>query len=127
MRLSDLADEETIKKCAEEFEVFPAGEKAVDGPLLRHIADESADNIRFANRIVTQDASRARRRRQQRDERPERGAFPRPIRPQQTENLACINLKRQLGDGCMAIIGFREPGHLDRNGAIHQPQPFAPD
>ncbi len=37
---------------AKEFEVFSAGEKAVNGPFLRHVTDQAPDDIRLAHRIV---------------------------------------------------------------------------
>ena len=44
---------------AEKFEVFPTGEKTIDGPFLRYVADELPDDIRLANRVVAQDAGRS--------------------------------------------------------------------
>ena len=36
----------------EEFKVFAPGEKAIDRPLLRHVADQMPDNIRVLHRIM---------------------------------------------------------------------------
>src|SRR5262249_856683 len=106
--------------------MLAAGQKAVDRPLLRHVADELPDQIRFLHRIVPQHSRRAGRWMKQGDQDPERGALACPVGPKQTEAFSSVHVKGKVYDSLLPVIVLGKARDFDGDRPIHYPQPFAP-
>ena len=106
--------------------MFSAGKKPIDRPFLRYVAEQLPDTIGIADTIEAEDGCTSGRRREKRDQRAERGALTRAVRPQKAEDFTGLDLEGKIPDGVMAVVGFGQMGDIDGDGPIHHPQPFAP-
>src|SRR5207245_142999 len=98
--LEQLADARTELRArhavdaALEHQVLPPGRLPVDAGVLRDVADRAADAVRVTNDILTGDERVARVGSRQGRERPHRCRLARAVRPEQAEDLAFADGKR---------------------------------
>ena len=88
--LAALAD---VIERAEQLEMFAAGEKPVDRPLLRHVPDQPAHGIGIAHDVAPENGRGPGRGGEQRDQRAQRGALPGPVRTEQAEDFTLVDLE----------------------------------
>ena len=94
----------------EKFEMFPSGEKPIDGPFLRHIPDRLPDTVRILDRIQSENRRRAGRRMEQGDQNAKGGTLPCAVWSEQAENFSRIDLERQVIHGLRPYRTFSRDG-----------------
>ncbi len=97
-----------------EQQVLVAGEIAVGGEKLGHIADAGADLPGFASQIATGDAGVPARRRQECRQHLDQRRLARTVRADQAENLARADLEVDMVHGNLPIEGLGQGRRLDQ-------------
>ena len=101
-----------------------AGQAVVQVELAGQVADAPVDRDRVDGRLDAEDLGPPRGRPDEVEQDAHRRRLPRPVGPEEPEDLALLDVEVQLDDAPMGAVGLRQPFGLDDRG--HRVAPFLP-
>jgi len=102
-----------VVQAGEPRDVLAAGQGALDGELLRDIAEQPADHHRLPAHVQPEDVDRAFLQGKQRVEQPDGGRLARAVRAEQPEHLTALHGEVQIVDGPMRAESVGHARKLD--------------
>ena len=97
----------------DEFKILAHGKILVEAEVLRHVANARLDLRRFSADVVTEAGAAAFVGREQAAQHADGGGLARPIRPEEAEDRAALDLHREVAHDHAAAERFDQAVHVD--------------
>src|SRR5256886_11142318 len=105
----------------EVLEDLAARQIRIEGRLAGHVADETLDFQRLLPAIEPRDLRRAGVAVQQGHQQADGRRLPRTVGPEEAEDIALLDLERDLGDAALATVALAEFFDFDDGGHVCLP------